>query len=75
MSARLVGTPNRNDFLKNEAEAYENQPPVGAVIMGDDPLQLEHMVGYAGNFKGTVQFLPNNDNCYIKRFPFFYFIL
>ena len=30
------------------------------------PLQLEHMLGYAGNFHRTVLTLPGNENLYVK---------
>lgn len=33
-----------------------------------DPLQLEHMLGYSGEFKRTVLMLPFDENSYIKRY-------
>jgi hypothetical protein len=33
----------------------------------DDPLQLEHMLGFAGNYRDTVMFTPLDDNLYVKR--------
>lgn len=33
----------------------------------EDPLQLEHMLGYAGDFRKTVLSMPNNDDLYVKR--------
>lgn len=31
------------------------------------PLQLEHMIGFAGNYRNTVQMSPINDTMYIRR--------
>ena len=33
----------------------------------DDPLQLEHILGYAGDYRNTVLALPGNENLYVKR--------
>jgi hypothetical protein len=32
-----------------------------------DPLQLEHMLGYAGDYRKTVLSLPQNDQLIVKR--------
>lgn len=34
-----------------------------------DPLQLEHVLGYAGNYRSTVHALPIDDESYIKTYP------
>ncbi len=36
-----------------------------------DPLQLEHMLGYAGEYRKTVLALPGHDQLYVKRFILF----
>jgi hypothetical protein len=37
-------------------------------VNDSDPLQLEHMLGYAGDFRKTVLALPGSDQLYVKRF-------
>lgn len=32
-----------------------------------DPLQLEHMIGYAGEYRRTVLGMPGDDSVFIKR--------
>jgi hypothetical protein len=32
----------------------------------DSPLQLEHMMGYSGDFRRTVLAVPRCDNLYVK---------
>ncbi len=78
MSARApVGISNRASLF----DSARNQPTEEPIqenttnmheIMGtprpeDDPLQLEHMIGYAGLFKGTLLAVPNRENTFIKR--------
>lgn len=43
------------------------QGDYGVPAMEEDPLQLEHMLGYSGNFRRTVLALPHDDNLYVKR--------
>ena len=33
----------------------------------EDPLQLEHILGYAGNYSKTILALPGDENVFIKR--------
>jgi hypothetical protein len=51
--------PSNRDRLQSEYNT------VGAE--DDDPLQLEHMLGYSGNYRRTALALPGRDNYYIKR--------
>jgi hypothetical protein len=32
-----------------------------------DPLQLEHMLGYCGDYRKTVLCMPNDENTFIRR--------
>jgi hypothetical protein len=32
-----------------------------------DPLQLEHMLGYCGDYRKTVLCMPNDENMFIRR--------
>jgi hypothetical protein len=84
MSARNpVGASNRSDLFSSRSEVkLQNTEPVstrdenrrrlqdeyGTSDPEDDPLQLEHMLGYAGDFRKTVLTAPYDDNVYIKRF-------
>ena len=34
----------------------------------NEPLQLEHMMGYSGKHLGTVVAMPNDENRFIKMF-------
>lgn len=46
------------------------QPPAefqGNTVNENDPLQLEHMLGYAGEYRKTCIALPGNDQLYVKR--------
>jgi hypothetical protein len=51
--------PSNRDRLQNEYNVVAEE---------DDPLQLEHMLGYSGNFRRTALGLPNRDNYYVKRY-------
>ncbi len=33
----------------------------------NDPLQLEHMIGYGGEYRKSLIAMPHDDQCYIKR--------
>ena len=75
MSARVpVGATNRSDLFGGSGrqqveEAKTEQDNVdGDYIRDDDPMQLEHMLGYAGDYRGTVITSPKDENVYIRRF-------
>lgn len=54
------------------------QPPAefqGNAINENDPLQLEHMLGYAGEYRKTCIALPGNEQLYVKRFAMHYNLL
>lgn len=46
----------------------ELQDIYGVKGADEDPLQLEHMLGFAGNFQKTVLCIPNDENAYVKRY-------
>lgn len=39
----------------------------GTAKNGEDPLQLEHMIGYGGDYRQTMVFIPGTDSKYAKR--------
>jgi hypothetical protein len=49
---------NENQQLRQEYGINEN----------DDPLQLEHLLGYSAEYKNTVMMMPRNENMFLKRF-------
>lgn len=69
MSARTpIGAANRADlFGRGQVEEEKGFAEEATPINDDGPLQLEHMVGYSGEYRGTVQFLPNNESIYVMR--------
>ena len=34
----------------------------------DDPLQLEHILGYSGDYRKTILCVPGDENLYVKRY-------
>ena len=52
-----------------EAEGFEDvamNEVMGTPGPDDDPLQLEHMIGYPGKFRKTVIAIPNKEGYYVK---------
>lgn len=43
------------------------QDEYGVSGADEDPLQLEHILGYAGDYRGTLLALPSNPDLYVKR--------
>ena len=82
MSARgPVGATNRADLFSSRSQPSQReadpipsssrdrlQGDYGVASAEEDPLQLEHMLGYAGNFRKTLLSLPCDENIYVKRF-------
>jgi len=69
MSARApVGASNRSDLFGRRSDETKNPEPApdNLEAMSDDPLQLEHMLGYSGEFRGIVQMLRRDENIYVK---------
>ena len=60
-----AGEFSPNAKQRQLAETYglgnENSNP------NEDPLQLEHILGYSGDFRKTIVCLPGNENFYVKR--------
>ena len=74
MSARS-GNTNRSDLftarsenVKNDANSNPESKWDSSKTENDDPLQLEHMLGFSGNYKSTLCAIPFNENMYIKRY-------
>lgn len=57
------GPPPPSDLIDRGA-TYEQYGLQGEA---QDPLQLEHMLGYAGEYRKTVLSLPSDDQLYVKR--------
>jgi hypothetical protein len=82
MSSRTVGASNRADLFSSRDQVEKTvdgefspnakQREISEAYgmdgtNNDDPLQLEHILGYAGDFRNTIICLPGNENLYIKR--------
>ncbi len=52
----LADTYGLGESSKDEDKEYQ------------DPLQLEHILGYAGDYRRTILCLPGNENLYVKRY-------
>lgn len=73
-SARDSGKQLPPSSLPNSARdggryGYEGKEAdeLTAASADDDPLQLEHMLGYTSDFSRTVFMFPHNENMYMKR--------
>jgi hypothetical protein len=75
MSARApVGATNRSDLFtsrtgREEKDVY--QPPPGESEPShdnDSPLQLEHMLGYSGDYKFSLAVSRRDENVYYKGY-------
>lgn len=78
MSARdgPSGATNRSDLFVSAKSARESNEKVGSDNRDDfpgfeeeddqNPLQIEHVMGYAGDFRQTVLALNSDENVYIK---------
>lgn len=74
MSARGGLASNRQVLFtarEEEKNTVDNNSIVQQYTDGDkhdyDPLQLEHIIGYAGDSHHTVLSIPTNENLFIKR--------
>jgi hypothetical protein len=75
MSARsAVGATNRSDLfsarsdIQSTAREYKDQEDSGKQQdeMDNNPLQLEHMLGYAGSYRKTIVTSPCDENTFLK---------
>lgn len=55
------------DNLDPAAHDQELHEMYGAGNLDEDPLQLEHMIGFNGENHNAVMTLPNADGKYVKR--------
>jgi len=73
------GASNRMDLFKeagaittSRRDAEQNKSDVNEGSTEDNdnsnPLHLEHMLGYSGDYKKTLLASPSNENVYFKRF-------
>ena len=70
----FVGGSGRVDFSP-DAKQREMKAAYGFDVAGadgtgeyEDPLQLEHILGYAGDYSKTILALPGDENVFIKRY-------
>lgn len=56
----------RNEAKDATADEYKHGGSDQQEEMNDDPLQLEHMLGYPGDYSRTVLSFPHDENMYIK---------
>lgn len=59
---------NNNNNQNNQQILQQQHNDDNNIIYGneDDPLQLEHIIGYAGDYRHTIKTLPQNENIYLK---------
>ena len=68
-----VGASNRSDLFTSRSDAQstaresKNDEYPADEIDDQNPLQLEHMLGYAGDYRKTVLASPHNENVFMKR--------
>ena len=55
------------DKLDPASRDQELHEMYGAGSVDEDPLQLEHMIGFNGGNQRAVLALPNHDGKYVKR--------
>lgn len=85
MSARApVGASARSELFTSRSSAGEGKSDhvrggnaeervVDDEMVNDDdagPLQMQHMTGYAGDYRQTVLAAARDENMYIKRFVY-----
>lgn len=46
------------------------QEEYGVSSADDDPLQLEHILGYAGDYRRTLISIPGSEGLFIKRYRY-----
>ena len=54
-----------NDVLVSSRDKYKDDYGLPETV--DDPLQLEHILGYSGNFRKMIFPLKTRENCFVKR--------
>ena len=75
MSSRTpVGASNRAELFSARGDQYDLDKKADDIYdtaeereNDDSLLQLEHMIGYAGDFRGTVVASASDENIYIRR--------
>lgn len=73
--AQPVGAANRQDLFTpqgsksgfSSARAVAERPPSPANNAGEDPLELEHVIGYTGRGVNTLWYNPAEPDMYITR--------
>jgi WD40 repeat protein len=57
---------SRHDAMEGATNGNARPPPVEEEEVDMNPLQLEHMLGYAGDFPKSILAVPNNENLIVK---------
>ena len=68
-SSRSNGNDNVKLPQQQQQQQQQQQYDDDNNIYGaeDDPLQLEHIIGYAGDYRQTIVTLPQDENIYLKN--------
>jgi len=66
---QLPSARNNNANGGNEPTSSERLYQDHGIAGGEenDPLQLEHMLGFSGDYRKTVLCLPNDEQLFVKR--------
>ncbi len=75
MSRSATGASNRSDLFSARSDAqstareskYDEYEQPQEVVDDQNPLQLEHMLGYAGDYRRTILASPSHENIFMKR--------
>jgi predicted phage-related endonuclease len=71
-----IGASNRADLFtssKNDNTSNHTAQESEVDRLDDsNPLQLEHMLGYAGDYKNTLIAFPHDENYYVKGLVILY---
>lgn len=66
-SARSVAGKKEEEKSPGKLSNIAESPYINQNYNTDNsPLQLEHMLGYAGNYRKTVLAISSNENLYVK---------
>jgi hypothetical protein len=68
-----TGRSNSDNIIPQHEEEFEEEERIlhetyGAVDPKEDPLQLEHMMGFGGDYRQTIEFIPGEPNLVCKRY-------
>ena len=59
---------SRSDLTGRESKQDEYEAKQQEQEDNNNPLQLEHMLGYSGDYRKTILASPSNENVFMKRY-------